>query len=127
MAELNRRRITTMLTTDTQLYIWSCLFAKFGSHLYKLSYTYLVKPCKRVGFIDLLVIIFLKELAGIVTAKPESHLCKVICTEGEEFSFFCYFISSKCSSRNFNHRSHHIFKFHACFCNYFISCLYTDI
>ena len=48
----------------------------------------LVKAGKWIGLINLLIIIFIQEFTGIVTAEPKGHLGQIIGAEGEEFSLF---------------------------------------
>ena len=55
MAELHRRRLTTVLTADTALQIGTSLAAVLRSHSYELAYTFLVEYLERIHFQDLLV------------------------------------------------------------------------
>ena len=62
MAELHRRRLTTVLTADTALQIGTSLAAVLRSHSYELAYTFLVEYLERIHFQDLLVEAFLAEV-----------------------------------------------------------------
>ena len=92
-----------MLTADTKLDIRSGTSALLGCHLNKLSYPLLVQSCKRIRFIDLVLIIITKELAGIISGEAKGHLCQVIGSKGEELCLLCNFIGKECSSWDLDH------------------------
>ena len=67
MAELNGARIAAMLAADAQLDVGAGLAAKIDSHLHQLANAVLIEPGKRIGLIDLRIIISIKELYSILS------------------------------------------------------------
>ena len=67
MAELYRRRISAVLTADTDVKLLIYRLTKFNGHLHQLADACLVKLRKRIVLEDLRVIVSVKKLTGIVT------------------------------------------------------------
>lgn len=67
MAELNGRRITAVLTTDTAVKLRVSTLTIINSHLHQLADTLLIKLCERILLIDLRIIVAAKELTSIIT------------------------------------------------------------
>ena len=80
-AELNRARLTTMLTTDTATEIWTNLTTLLNGELDETTYALLVEYLEWVNLQDLLVEIDRQETGDVVAAVAERHLCKVVGTE----------------------------------------------
>jgi hypothetical protein len=80
-AELNRARLTTMLTTDTATEIWTNLTTLLNSELDETAYTSLVENLEWVYLQNLLVEVYRQERSDIVAAVTEGHLSKVVSTE----------------------------------------------
>ena len=78
VAELDRRRIAAVLAADAEVHVRAGLLAELHCHVHKFAYADLVELSKRIGFIDLLLIICGQELAGIVAREAERHLRAVI-------------------------------------------------
>ena len=76
MAELNGARIAAMLAADAQLDVGAGLAAKIGSHLHQLANAVLIEPGKRIGLIDLRIIISIKELTCVITRDPNAICVK---------------------------------------------------
>src|SRR5699024_10759633 len=72
---------------------------------------------------DLSVIVSVKELTSVITGESVCHLCKVVCTEAEEVSFFCDLVSCKSSSRDLDHCTNLILQVAACCGDLSVSCL----
>ena len=81
MAELHRRRFTTMFTTDTAFQIRTDSTAFLCSHTYQLTHTILIENLERIYFQNLLFQINRKERSDIVARIAEGHLSQVIRTE----------------------------------------------
>ena len=120
MAEFNRGRVTAMFTANTDVHIRSYAAAELTSHIHELADTVLVELCKGIVFVDLGIVIGIKELTGVVTAEAEGHLGKVVGTEAEEFSFLCNFVSRQSSSRNFDHGTDFVLEVDAGLADFFI-------
>ena len=77
MAELHRRRFTTMFTTDTAFQIRTDSTAFLCSHTYQLTHTILIENLERIYFQNLLFQINRKERSDIVAKKLRSYLKKL--------------------------------------------------
>ena len=72
LAECNCLWISTMLTTDTHLHIWSHTASKTNCHLQKLTYSIEVDCCERIVVVELLIAvayIVCKEGSRVVTGE----------------------------------------------------------
>ena len=94
-----------MLTADTQFDVRAGLLAELSSHLNQLANAILIQLLERIGLVDLLAVVFIQELASIVSGEAERHLREVVRAEGEELSFFRNLISRDSGSRNLDHRA----------------------
>ena len=74
VAEDNRRRISTVLTADTQFDIRARRTAKLNSHFHQLAYADLVQSLEGIRFVDLFVVVLIEELASVVTGESKRHL-----------------------------------------------------
>ena len=105
-----------MFAADTNVKLRINRLTEFDSHFHKLAYAVLVEFSKRIVLENLCIIVRLEEFACVITRETECHLCKVVCTEAEEISLFCDFVSCKSRTRNFNHSTNFIFEIDArCF------------
>ena len=98
MAELYRGRISTVFSTDTYMKVRVNRSSKFDCHLHQFANANLIKFSKWIILEDLSIIVCVQEFTCIITRVALCHLCKVVCTEAEEVSFFSDFISSKSCS-----------------------------
>ena len=103
MAELNRCRITAVLTADTAVELRIYRLTELDSHFHELTNASLIELSERIVLEDLLVVVSAEELTSIVTREAVSHLSKVICTEAEEVSVLSDLVSCKSSSRDLDH------------------------
>ena len=78
MAELHGRRISAVLAADAKLDIRPCLSALLRRHLNQLAHAVLIKSCEGIGFIDLALVLLVKEITFIVSGESKGHLLQVI-------------------------------------------------
>ena len=100
MAELDRGRVAAVLAADAQMNVGACLTAKLDSRFNQFADALLIEVCKRIGFIDLVLVIVVKELAGVVTAEAKRHLRQVVRAEAEEFGLLGDLIGSQRGARD---------------------------
>ena len=103
MEELDGGRIAAVLAADAQLDVGAGLLAQLDSHVNQLADAHLVYLGEGIVFIDLLVIVGIKELAGVVTAETEGHLGQVVGAEGEELGLLGYFVGRKGGAGDLDH------------------------
>ncbi len=103
MAELDRRRIAAVLAAYSAMECRTGGSAKLYSHIHQLADTDRVETCKRIRFVNLILIVRREELACVVTAEAEGHLGKIVGSEAEELSLFSYIVSGESSSRDLDH------------------------
>ena len=115
MAEFDGRRIAAVFAADTAVQMAVCALAERNCHLHEFADADSVETCKRIGLIDLCLIVTGQELACVVTAEAEGHLSKVVCAEAEEVCFRCDFVSGECCSGDFDHGADFVFEIDACF------------
>ena len=123
VAELNRRWVTTVLTTNTAVKFAVYRFSKFQSCFHQLANTFLVKFSKWIVLEDFSIIVCIQELTSIITGETECHLSQIVCSEAEEVSLFSDFVSSQCCTRNLDHSTNLILKVYTCCCDFSICCL----
>ena len=97
-----------MFAADAKLQVRPCSPSFFCRHLHQLPYAVLVQFCKRIGLINLALIVRCQEFARIVTGEAEGHLCQIVGSKGEEFCLLRYLICQKRRPRNLDHRSNMI-------------------
>ena len=110
MAELNRCRITAVLTADTAVELRIYRLTELDSHFHELTNTSLIELSERIVLEDLLVVVSTQELACVVTREAVCHLCKVVCTEAEEVSVLSDLVSCKSSSGDLDHCTNFVLK-----------------
>ncbi len=115
MAEFDRGRVAAVFAADTAMQLAVCAFTERNRHLHKFADADGVETCKRVGLVNLCLIVAGQELTCVVTAEAERHLSEVVGAEAEEVSFFCDFVSGKSCSRDFNHSADFVFEVNAAF------------
>jgi hypothetical protein len=81
VAERYRSRVAAVLTANSEFDVRAGCFTFFYGSFHQYADTGLVNRCKRVKFINVFVIVCVKELACIITRETESHLSKVVGTE----------------------------------------------
>ena len=123
MAELDGGRVATVFTADTAVQMAVCASAERNCHLHEFADANGVKTCKRIGFVNLCLIVTGQELACVVTAEAERHLSEVVRAEAEEVCFRCDFVCGECRSGDFNHRADFVFEvnstlFDDCVCGF---------
>ena len=94
-----------MLTADTQMDILTCCTTVLSSPAHQFADTVYIDMSKRIGIIDVLIIVGLQELACIITREAECHLRQIVRSEGEELSRFSQFTGIDSAARNFDHRT----------------------
>ena len=105
---------------------WINRFSEFDSHLHELANTNLIQFCKWIVLEDLSIIVSIEELTSVITGESVCHLCKVVCSEAEEVSFFCDIVSCKSSSWDLDHCTNLVLKVASSCCDLSVSCLYNE-
>ncbi len=105
MAEFNRWRLSTMLTTNTNFKVWTGDTTTLDAHTDQLTNAFLIKNLERIVLQNAFVKINGQELACIVTWITKGHLGKVVCSEWEELSWFSNTVSNKGCTWNLDHGS----------------------
>ena len=105
MAELDGRRIAAVLAADAAVQIGAGLFAEFDRHIHQFADADLVEPCKRIGFVDLVLVVRGQELAGVVAREAEGHLRQIVRAEAEEFRLFGDLVGGERRARDLDHRA----------------------
>lgn len=72
------------LSADTAVHVGTNGFTLFHGHLHQRAHALLIESCKRIGLVNLIGVICVKEFSGVVTAEAERHLSKIVGTEAEE-------------------------------------------
>ena len=112
-----------MFTAYSAYKFRTCGTAFFYSHLYKLANTVLVENLERVDIEDFFVEIYRQEACDVVSAISKCHLCQVICSKAEVFSFLRNSVCRECCTRYFNHCSDTERNFYAFFGKQFFCCV----
>jgi len=127
MAELNRGRLTPVLTADTAFKRRRYFATFLHSHANKLSHTVLINHGEGIMFQNTLIEIHRKELGHIVTTVTKGQLRQVIGAKGEEIGFLRYLMCRKCGSWNLNHRADLIFHGVALLGKHLLNGVFNDI
>ena len=104
-----------MFAADAAVQVAVCALAERDCHLHEFADADSVKTCKRIGLIDLCLIVTGQELACVVTAEAEGKLGEVVGAEAEEFGFFCNFVRGERCPWDFDHGADFVFEIDACF------------
>ena len=95
MAEFHGAGIAAVLAADTKLQVRIGGAALLCGHGHKLAHALLIQLSKRIGLVDLVLIVRRQELSGVVAGEAEGHLRQVVGTEGEELSLLCDLVGSE--------------------------------
>ena len=127
MAELDGRRIAAVLAADAAVQSGTGRLAEFDSHIHQFAHTDLVQLCKRIEFVDLVIIVGLQELARIVTGETEGHLRQIVGAEAEELRFFCDLVRSKSRAGDLDHRADFVFEVASAFLDQLVSRFHDEL
>ena len=127
MAEFHRGRITAMLAADADVQLRIDRTSQLDGKIHQLADAVLVQAGERIALEDLGVIVRGKELARVVAAEAEGHLCEVVGAEAEEISIFGDFIRGQGGTRDFNHRADFILDLHIAGGDFSIGCFHNNL
>ena len=94
-----------MFAADAAVDIRAGLLAEFDSHLHQFADADLVELRKRIGFVDLVLVVRGQELACVVARETEGHLREVVRTEAEELRFLRDLVRGERRARDLDHRA----------------------
>ena len=82
MEEVDAFRVSAVLATNADLYLWIYFTCFIDADLHQLAYTLLISGLQWIIFQYFLININWQECAlGIVSTKPHPGLCEVICAK----------------------------------------------
>ena len=103
-----------MLTADAEVNVGTGCPAEFGCHLDEFADADLVETGEGIGFVNLLLVVGVQELACVVTAETEGHLGEVVGAEGEELRFGGDCVGGERRTRDLYHGADLVLHLHAC-------------
>ena len=110
MAELDGRRIAAVLAADAAVHGRTGLLAESNRHIHQFADACLVQSRKRIGFVNLVLVVRRQEFARVVTRETEGHLRQIVGAEAEELRLFGDLVGGERRSRDLDHGADFVFE-----------------
>ena len=105
VAELDGRRVAAVFAADAAVQRGTRLAAEIDCHLHQFADADLVELGKRIGLVDLVLVVRGQELACVVTREAKGHLREVVRAEAEELCLFRDLVGGERRARDLDHRA----------------------